>query len=371
MDLKIKQDISFFKMIFNQMAEGVVIQDTTYTIVDFNQSALEILGLSEDQLLGKTSMDPSWKTIRENGTVFKNEEHPAVVTINKGIKVQDIMGVYRPNGELCWIMINASPVFDENKKVSYSICTFRDITNEKKSKDELDVLATRLNLALEIAEIGIWDFDIVNQRLIWDDRMFEVYGAKRENFSSEYEAWVNCLLPEEKIAGDLRVQEAIANKTGLDFKFKIKTIYGEIRTIVAKGKVVVDANGNAVRLVGANWNITNSEKVKEQLEQASRAKMVFLANTGHEIRTPLNGIIGSIDILRDTKLDHEQKELVETIHTCGDNLLKLLNDVLDLSKFESGKIELVKNAFNLENILSNANKLFHSIAEAKNLEFIF
>lgn len=122
------------------LQEGFVYQDLTGAILKCNASAEEILGMSYDQMIGKKSIDPTWKSIHEDGTDFPGETHPAMETLRTAKPSTDvIMGVHKPNNELTWISINAVPIFESinKKELKGVICTFKDITKNKKIKDEL------------------------------------------------------------------------------------------------------------------------------------------------------------------------------------------------------------------------------------------
>lgn len=124
--------------IFN-MHEGIAIQDRAGQIIDFNPAALKILSLSENQILGKTSMDKDWKAIKSDGVDFPGEEHPAMVALKTGQNVKDkIMGIRSGVDRLRWISINASPLYlDGLEKPSHAVTTFSDVTELKKTQESL------------------------------------------------------------------------------------------------------------------------------------------------------------------------------------------------------------------------------------------
>ncbi len=133
------EELVFKKTAFDNMGEGVVLQDQTGKIVDCNNAALKVLGLTADQLRGKSSMDPDWLSIRENGTSFPGEEHPAMVTLSTAKPQKNVvMGIKSKEEDLRWITINSTPIFlGIEKTPSHAVTTFADITNEKVAQTAL------------------------------------------------------------------------------------------------------------------------------------------------------------------------------------------------------------------------------------------
>lgn len=121
------------------MAEGVVIQDRTGVIRSCNSSACRVLGLTETQVLGRTSLDPRWRAIHEDGSPFSGETHPAMETLQTGRARENvIMGVHRPDGSLVWISINTQPIISGVDELPFGVvASFRDITVQRQAEEQL------------------------------------------------------------------------------------------------------------------------------------------------------------------------------------------------------------------------------------------
>lgn len=143
----------------------------------------------------------------------------------------------------------------------------RDITESKQSEGKLKNSETRLKLATKAGKIGIWDWDIINNNLVWDESMYNLYGLGNEDFSGAYEAWRSSLHPEDALFIENEIQGAINGAKEYAAEFRIIRPDGKIRYIEAASQTYRDKNGKAVRMVGTNIDITEKKRSEILLKE--------------------------------------------------------------------------------------------------------
>ena len=233
----------------------------------------------------------------------------------------------------------------------------------------------RLRLAVASMQLGIWDWDIPSNRLNWDAGMFAIYGNDPQGFTHAYTEWASRVLPEDLPRAEKALQDCLAGIAPYDLVFRIRDAQGHLRHVRGTALVQRNAHGVPVHMIGLNRDISDlveAERAlvaaKEQADAATRAKAEFLAVMSHEIRTPLNGILGFAGMLQDTSLDPRQQEMLTTLRTCGDGLLVLINDILDVSKFEAGRFDLEEEDFDTHQPIDDAIALVAGQVRHKGLE---
>jgi PAS domain S-box-containing protein len=262
--------------------------------------------------------------------------------------------VHIPGKEIQWIFSRSSP----EKLPDGSITWYgfnADITDRKRAEEELRQLSARFSLATRAGGVGVWDYDIVNDTLLWDDQMFALYGINKNDFGGVYEAWRSGLHPEDVVREDAEMQMALSGEKEFDTRFRVVWPDGSIHTIRAIGNVQRNVDRIPVRMIGTNWDITGQMKAeleltlaKEHAEESDRLKSAFLANMSHEIRTPMNGILGFTELLKDPDLTGpEQEKYIQVIEKSGVRMLNIINDIISISKVESGQMEVTLSETNI------------------------
>ncbi|MFC3121483.1 hybrid sensor histidine kinase/response regulator [Agaribacter flavus] len=243
------------------------------------------------------------------------------------------------------------------------------------SQISLQRIHKRMDVATNATQIGIWEFDLETSKLYWDQAMHSHHGMEAERFNQKLSSWLDILNVQDKVQLEALVNECI--QTGKSWKLRYSVVVGNTtKYLVCNVAGVKDKNDNVIRLVGTVLNVTDSELHQQRLqeqrikaEQATKAKSEFLANMSHEIRTPMNGVIGAADLLASTPLSEMQAQYANMIKSSAGGLLHILNDILDLSKIESGKLDIDPAPFELKTLVQQIMSSFTLEIARKKLKF--
>ena len=248
----------------------------------------------------------------------------------------------------------------------------RELTTQRL---ELRELNRRYELATRAGAIGVWDWYIADDRLVWDERMYRLHGLDPARFAGAYADWRDSLHPEDRERCEGEVRQALAGEKDLNIEYRVIWPDGAARYLVATASVERDAGGQPLRMTGVSYDISQRKAGEQALieamglaEAANRAKSEFLANMSHEIRTPMTGIIGMAQLALRTPLDDHQHDCVRKIETSAQSLLHILNDILDLSKIEAGVMHLEAAPFDLWLLVAQVLHLLDIPAEEKGLQ---
>ncbi|UZR27628.1 hybrid sensor histidine kinase/response regulator [Methylococcus mesophilus] len=359
-----------YRTTVQQAADGIVLLDPrTHCFVEFNEAACRDLGYSREEF---SRLRLSQINAQFDGQGL--EMHFAALL--QGSQNLDFVTVHRhKDGSLIDVEVRSRLVEVGGRK--YFAALWRDVTSSRQSQRALQIAYDRLRMAADAAELGIWIWTFADNSLVWDKRMFEIYGVPNDLRKDElcYRLWESSLHPEDRKHAVEKLQTALNGKGRFDPVFRIVRPDGGVRYVQAMGLIERDASGAAVQMVGTNQDITAQRELESRLQEAriaaetaSRAKSDFVSNMSHEIRTPMNAVIGLSQLLLDTRLDRVQRDYVGKIQSSSNALLGILNDILDYSKIEAGRLALESVDFDLDDLLDTVIDLFSVMAEAKGLE---
>jgi PAS domain S-box-containing protein len=275
----------------------------------------------------------------------------------------------------------------------------QEVDERKQAEEALRESEQRLDLAIQGAELGLWDWRIQTGELIVNNRWAEMIGYPRAELDPHIDTWRRLLHPDDADAVLRALDAHVDEETPLfEAEYRLRTKASDWAWVLDQGRVVERAeDGKPIRMTGIRSDITERRKAARQLERQARdleeanlrlehaidhanrlaheahssnvAKSHFLANMSHEIRTPLNGIVGMADLLMTTSLSTQQRECMEVVHRSGLALLDVINDMLDFSKIEAGRLELEHIPFDLHTIVEDAADIVAPRAQEKQLEF--
>jgi len=277
----------------------------------------------------------------------------------------------RKSGEPVWVLLTASVVRDAAGNPDYFIAQVQDISERKAAELELQALYQRLSLATHAGGVGVWDWAIDSGELVWDLRMREIFGFEPAA-DVDFARFVAAVDADHRIQLDRELYDAIEGRKPFDTEFPILTTTGETRQIRAMATLVRDNTGQPIRMIGTNWDVTETRRLTSLAEAAAQSKSEFLATMSHELRTPLNAIMGFSSLLLDG--DHDEPPLalgarqkVGLIRDSSTALLSVVNDVLDYSRIEAGGFELDPHPFDPRALSANTAEIVRRTAEDKGL----
>ncbi|MDA8621288.1 response regulator [Psychrosphaera sp.] len=276
---------------------------------------------------------------------------------------------------LCGLIAGIAKLLINSRERSIEILS--ESEERKKALQKANEARLINEMARKVSGLGIWVWDLSKNKVSWDSNMFAAHqlDPKSLDESSLYKSWVECLHPEDAERVESSLLQAVKEKKDWYCSFRLNLNNGAVKYMVASGTCILDERGDAIKMVGGNFDVTELReaqehlvKLKEQSEQNSLAKSQFLANMSHEIRTPMNGVLGITDLLQQTSLTPIQKEYLDLIVNSATSLLRILNDILDQSKIEAGMMELVEEHFSLDNKIGDLLKGFAPTAHQKMIE---
>lgn len=333
-----------FQSLVAAMSEGVVVHDASGQITLANRAAQRILGLSEDQIMGRTPTDPDWYTIRADGSPFPGDEHPAMITLKTGIPQRGvIMGVSKASGELTWISINSEPMLQPPATKPYAVAvSFTDITELKAVEYQYREMAERLAVVIKGGQLGTWEVNLYTGQAQFNRRWYTMLGYTPAEIEEDLQTWFSLVHPDDTgvVADQFRT---VRESDLVNFEYRLRMRDGDWRWVLAIGRLLAfDEEGLPLRAAGVHIDI-HERKLAEarlhalQLEKERMQILVrFIRDISHEVRTPLSMITmnAMLMYMSDDPLARlEQRSLI-------DKQVKRLNELVAalvmLARLDSG-----------------------------------
>lgn len=361
------------KVLDNSLQTIVLIgKDRTILYADVKSRELTRKYLNMELLDGEESSQYIIPDLRKNfienlNAAFKGEQ----VTMESKVNFE--------NYQYLWFLVIYSPLYDLKGEVDAVQFSLIDITAQKHVQQELQKAEERWKYALTSSQDGVWDWSVKDGKAFFSKTYKEMLGYSESEIDNSFAEWEKLIHPDDKQKAFETVLMHIKNKSeNYNLEHRLLQKDGNYKWILARGKIIErDEHGNPVRFIGTHTDIDHIKKVEQELmaaqekaEMAAEAKSQFLSTISHEIRTPLNAVIGFSNLLLRENPDTQNHEYLQNIQTSANHLLSLVNNVLDISKIESGKIEFEKREFDLEKLLKENISMLSLRAEEKNISLL-
>ncbi|WP_445425908.1 CHASE domain-containing protein [Alishewanella sp. HL-SH06] len=386
-----------FKNVLSAASEfAIIATDTSGEIQLFNHGAERLLGYQASEVIGQTTplLFHDQTEIASHATALSKIHNTHISGFQTLIYTSNLTGVdkgewhyIRKDGQRFPITMVVTTMRNVQAQVVGYLCISTDITQQKQQQAALLSIqkqllskTEQLTLAYEVAQLGIWEWSISDDVLQWNDKMYQLYEQPitlREQ-GLNYAHWESRVHPEDRAFTLSSLHNAVAGIGEYTLTFRLILPSGKTRYIQAGAYVQRDEKGRAIRVIGVNSDITATHELEQYLreskaaaEDANAAKSLFLANMSHEIRTPMNAILGMLQLMKTTELSMQQDDYTSNAQIAAESLLHLINDILDYSKIEAGKLELEQHPFNLDELMRElAVVLAHNLA-TKTVELLF
>lgn len=363
---KAEEEIREMSEAVEQAAVGIATSDLDGQIRYVNPAWASMHGYDRASLSGRNLT--MFHTPEENATVVQ----PCLDTLRRSGSFRAEVTHLRSDGSEFPALMTGTLLRNSSGDPIGMIGVARDISETKLAAAALRASRERLNYLIEVSPAVIYTLRVEEPfaATFVSNKVRDVFGYTPDDFVGNPEFWIKHVHPEDQDGA----REFIAlvrrqDRVGTEYRFLHAD--GQYIWIHDELYATRDSEGKRVELIGAWMDVSERKRISEMevatiaAEAANRAKSSFLATMSHEIRTPMNGVIGTVDLLRQTRLGPEQAELVEIVHESAHTLLGILNDILDFSKIEAGKLDLDSQSFSLGGMVESLCSAMSPLASSK------
>ena len=373
-----KQKTALINVIFENLPDQIYYMNSEARMLGLNPACCAHHRRTPEEMIGKSTFDFYPGEVGQK--IYRKEQE----LIAKGEPLREREKHVQKDGSITYLESVKTPLRSESGRIIGLAGISRDVTKQVENEK---ILLRAKQEAEQSASFIKAIFDNLEDQFYYKDRQSRVQGGNKAWLKTRSVSSIDALIGKT----DIDLHPAPLGRQLYDDEQRLMES-GEVtrvreRHVRKNGKIqylesvkcpMKNKQGKVIGLAGISRNVTkqveNEKKLitaQQDAEAANKAKSSFLAMMSHEIRTPMNGVIGAASLLIGTDLNEQQEEFVHTIEISGENLLSIINDILDYSKIEAGKIELEKTPFILRECIEDAFDLFVEPATKKNIELLY
>ncbi len=335
-----------FKSTFEQAAVGIAhIDQETLRFIKINRRFSDILGYDQEELLDRTL-----ETITPPRHIKADQLDIQRLTENGAPAFSGEKQYIRADGSAVWCNITISRVTNAGGSFpNYFVAILEDISPQKKAQNELKINRERLALATMAAKVGIWDWDIKNDRLIWDNTLYELYAVAEADFGGTLAAWTQFIHPEDRPRAESEIRTALREMTTFESEFRIVRPDETVRYVKGIGAVHKNHRDEPVRMIGVNWDTTESKELdlkqleyERRIQQAQKLEAIgtLAGGIAHDFNNILSSIIGFTELeLEGAEQDSRSAYNLRQVLAAGMRARELVRQILTIARRTDEKTE--------------------------------
>jgi PAS domain S-box-containing protein len=360
----LKESEEKYRSIFENSGIGILLTSPEGRIFSANDFACKLFGRTEEEII----------QLGRDGLVDHTDP-------NLQLLLDERKRIGHAKGELTFIRKDGSKflaevssvIFQDKDRNERTSMVIRDLTEQKKAEEALKESELRFRILAESAPVGIFTTDALGSTNYVNPRWCEISKLSFEEALGD--GWLKAVHPEDLDNLSENWNQNTKSQTGSKAEYRFVHPDGSSAWVIGQAIPQKDEKGKITRYIGTITDITERKKMeadlifaKEKAEESDRLKSAFLANMSHEIRTPMNGILGFAELLKEPDLTgDQQQDYIEIIEKSGARMLNIINDIIDISKIESGQMQVFLNETDVNEQLEFICKLFNREVEQKGL----
>ena len=359
----------FLQRMIDRIPNPVFYKGADTQFLGCNAAYQEAFGYTASDLVGKTVLDLDVAPTPQRQAMQAEQER--ILAENGTVSREEVF--HFADGEPHTVLFSVSAFQASDGTPAGLVGALTDITAIKQAQQKLHAANALLQVAQQAGGVGVFDIDVPARRNYWAPELEHIYGLAPGTYDGTVEHWARMLHPDDRDRARHNAASALADPTvqSTQDEFRVQLADGSVRWIQSMSRIERGPDGQALRAVGVNVDVTALASARNAAEVATRSKSMFLANMSHEIRTPMNAIIGLSHLALKTSLAPRQRDYLDKIHRAGLALLGVINDILDFSKIEAGKMDIESVDFQLDDTLERVSSVVAEKAHDKGLELLF